>query len=377
MLTLRLHLLPVLGLLFVIESIISLKLLELRVPSHVPVGAHALLTCTWELGARDVLYSVKWYKDGREFFRYVPRDLEPRRKFALPGVEVQNYDSSGGNLTLAPAVLESAGRYRCEVSGERPLFPTVSDHADMTVVVLPDHGPIITGLHPRYRPGDHIRLNCTSGYSKPATRLTWYINGEPAPADTMIPALPEKQGELERSSLTLDFVVKDSDFKQNALKVKACYKPILVHQRGTHARTTLADTMVPAAPEKQGELERSSITLDFVVKDSDFKQNALKVKTVSSYQKGANLVSYGHYTVATSGYSKPATRLTWYINGEPAPSNTMIPALPEKQGELERSSLTLEFVVKDSDFKQNALKVKVSMTFMYFIPTVSSYKGAN
>ncbi|KAJ2949995.1 hypothetical protein O0L34_g11327 [Tuta absoluta] len=252
MLTLRHHLLPVLGLLLVIECIISLELLGLRVPSHVPLDGRALLTCSWKLGTLDVLYSVKWYKDGREFFRHVPRDLEPWRKFSLPGVEVQKYDSTGGNLTLAPAVLESAGRYRCEVSGERPLFPTVSDHADMTVVVLPDHGPIITGLHPRYRPGDHIRVNCTSGFSRPATRLTWYINGEPAPAASMIPALPEEQGELERTSVTLDFVVKDSDFKHNGLKVKclATLTPLYWRSNEESAvkERTIHDKLLQAAP---------------------------------------------------------------------------------------------------------------------------------
>lgn len=67
----------------------SLELLELRVPAHVPLGTRAQLSCRWALGPADVLYSVKWYKDGREFFRHVPRDLEPRRKFPLPGVDVE------------------------------------------------------------------------------------------------------------------------------------------------------------------------------------------------------------------------------------------------------------------------------------------------
>jgi hypothetical protein len=36
----------------------------------------------------EALYSVKWYKDGNEFFRYVPRDMPPVQIFALPGVTV-------------------------------------------------------------------------------------------------------------------------------------------------------------------------------------------------------------------------------------------------------------------------------------------------
>ncbi|GBP07561.1 hypothetical protein EVAR_74146_1 [Eumeta japonica] len=71
------------------DGAVSLQLLELRVPSHVPLGTRAQLSCRWQLGPADVLYSVKWYKDGKEFFRHVPGDLEPRRKFPLPGVDVE------------------------------------------------------------------------------------------------------------------------------------------------------------------------------------------------------------------------------------------------------------------------------------------------
>lgn len=66
-----------------------MELLELRVPAHVALGTRAALACRWALGPADVLYSVKWYKDGKEFFRHVPRDHEPRRKFPLPGVDVE------------------------------------------------------------------------------------------------------------------------------------------------------------------------------------------------------------------------------------------------------------------------------------------------
>lgn len=71
------------------EFTACLSLLNIHVPTYVPLGTRAILSCRWQLGPKDVLYSVKWYKDGREFFRHVPKDLEPKRKFALPGVEVE------------------------------------------------------------------------------------------------------------------------------------------------------------------------------------------------------------------------------------------------------------------------------------------------
>ncbi|CAK1540407.1 unnamed protein product [Leptosia nina] len=199
----------------------SLELLELRVPTHVPIGTRPTLTCKWQLGPTDVLYSVKWYKDGKEFFRHVPRDSETRRKFYLPGVDVEESSTNGANVTLAPAVLETGGRYRCEVSGERPLFPTVSDHSDMIIVALPEFGPVITGSRLRYHVGDRVQVNCTSGRSRPATRLAWYINGEPAPAAAVLPPEQHRHEDgLETTSLALDFKVKPKHFRRGDLKLK-------------------------------------------------------------------------------------------------------------------------------------------------------------
>lgn len=65
----------------------SLHISEIRVPKHVVTGADAQLDCRYDLGG-DALYSVKWYKDGNEFYRYVPRDMPPAQVFKLPGVHV-------------------------------------------------------------------------------------------------------------------------------------------------------------------------------------------------------------------------------------------------------------------------------------------------
>lgn len=45
---------------------------------------------------------------------------------------------------------------------------------------LPEEGPKITGGRPRYQVGDIVKVNCTSGKSKPPAQLNWMINGEPA-----------------------------------------------------------------------------------------------------------------------------------------------------------------------------------------------------
>ncbi|XP_075974123.1 nephrin-like [Anticarsia gemmatalis] len=256
------HLLTLFSLLMVFECIISLELLELRVPAHVALGARAQLSCRWALSAADVLYSVKWYKDGKEFFRHVPRDSEPRRKFPLPGVDVEKSDASGSNLVLSHVVSESAGRYRCEVSGERPLFPTVSEHADMDVVVLPNHGPVITGLHTRYRLGDYVQVNCTSGRSRPPCHLSWYINGEPAPAIAVHPPVYTLYGdELQTTLLQLNFKITQQYFTKNGVKVKCLATLASLYWRSNEEsalleRVKLYESLLPDVQKTNYKVDR-------------------------------------------------------------------------------------------------------------------------
>ncbi|PSN45911.1 hypothetical protein C0J52_24207, partial [Blattella germanica] len=87
---------------------------------------------------------------------------------------------------------------------------------------LPDEGPRISGGRPRYQIGDTVRVNCTSGRSKPAAQLMWFINGEQA--DSTFIRGPEtvytgREG-LETSILGLEFRVKPKHFKRGDMKLK-------------------------------------------------------------------------------------------------------------------------------------------------------------
>lgn len=62
-------------------------MVELVIPEHAARGHNVRLECNFELDG-VILYSVKWYKDGNEFYRYVPREKPPVVVFTLPGVTV-------------------------------------------------------------------------------------------------------------------------------------------------------------------------------------------------------------------------------------------------------------------------------------------------
>lgn len=128
---------------------------------------------------------------------------------------------------LKDVSLQSSGRYRCEVSAEAPSFQTVSDHGDMVVVALPEEGPKITGGSPRYQIGETVKVNCSSGRSKPATQLSWWINGEQVTDRSQLlpyPALVTGREGLETSTLGLTFQVRQKHFKKGDMKLKVSFR---------------------------------------------------------------------------------------------------------------------------------------------------------
>lgn len=59
----------------------------MRIPNHVVRNNTVRLECHFDMNG-EALYSVKWYKDGYEFYRYVPRDHPPAQVFDQNGVYV-------------------------------------------------------------------------------------------------------------------------------------------------------------------------------------------------------------------------------------------------------------------------------------------------
>ncbi|XP_012144886.1 cell adhesion molecule 2-like isoform X2 [Megachile rotundata] len=229
----------------------------LQIPQHVVLNETVLMRCNFNLD-KETLYSVKWYKDGHEFYRYVPRDEPTVQTFRVTGVNVNTRDSTESAVVLNNVNLSSSGRYRCEVSAEAPAFQTVSDHADMTVVVLPDEGPRITGGRSRYKEGELVRMNCTSAPSKPAALLTWFINGEPADAQYLkgphITSVDEKG--LETAVLGLEFSVTNKHFKLGDMKLK-CLATIASVYLQSNEESVEGDERIVKAPVMESRETRA------------------------------------------------------------------------------------------------------------------------
>lgn len=58
------------------------------VPAAVRRGENVNLICQYDLEG-DTLYSMKWYKGKREFFRFTPKKEPSLQTFPLPGIYVE------------------------------------------------------------------------------------------------------------------------------------------------------------------------------------------------------------------------------------------------------------------------------------------------
>lgn len=191
----------------------GLRLNRLTVPDIQDYREHATLACEYEL-ITNKLNSVKWYKDGSEFFRYAPMQQPAIVMFRVAGVHVHNQsvdcDTESCRIQLWYLERQTSGVYRCEVSGDAPDFKLASRMANMTVggecfvifmqrapsskvrlcnlrcsfahrvcAALPQHDPVVGGLQQQYAYGDSIQAGCSTDKSYPPATISWTINDVP------------------------------------------------------------------------------------------------------------------------------------------------------------------------------------------------------
>ncbi|KAL1131777.1 hypothetical protein AAG570_011390, partial [Ranatra chinensis] len=153
----------------------GLKLKELQVPSYVSINDEPTFSCLFDLnGGR--LQSVKWYKDEHEFCRYTPANHPTSLTFPLPGIALKRPGCDMHSVWFSDVSWATGGSYKCEVSLEGPTFFTVSSSRNITVLTYPLKDPVITGVQPRYKEGEHVYANCSSLPSYPPPVITWFIN---------------------------------------------------------------------------------------------------------------------------------------------------------------------------------------------------------
>ncbi|XP_050443875.1 uncharacterized protein LOC126847605 isoform X2 [Adelges cooleyi] len=193
---------------------LGLKMIDVLVPRFADLRQSVVLGCSFEVG-HGKLYSVKWYKDDNEFYRFIPEDLPAVQVFKQPGITLDLSRCNMRRVTLGNLTFQTSGIYRCEVSTDAPKFEMVFKSANMTVIAYPEGNPLIEGVRSRYAVGDIVSGNCTSFKSYPQPSLTWYINGVQA-SDRQVeiyPVLVNPEGPLYSKAVGIRFKVEKDHFQ--------------------------------------------------------------------------------------------------------------------------------------------------------------------
>lgn len=207
----------------------SLTLTSLEFPSHVMLGGSTSLKCSFTRQPSQKLDSIKWYKDGQEFYRLHPHDSQ-RREFPAAGVNIDvNLTSfhllpQSGDHTVAllHTELATTGSYRCQITEAQAPFHTEQQDKNLTIIIQPEKGsPRIEVSKKVVYMGQEAEVECWSDRSKPAANLQFFINGDRVPSDKVqdLKVSYESDG-LETSYRKMRFTVRENHFSKSSLVVK-------------------------------------------------------------------------------------------------------------------------------------------------------------
>lgn len=65
----------------------GLRIVHVTAPNAIESGKNATLVCEYDIES-DALYSLKWYKGRREFFRYTPKEIPAVKVFSIGGIHI-------------------------------------------------------------------------------------------------------------------------------------------------------------------------------------------------------------------------------------------------------------------------------------------------
>lgn len=215
----------------------GIRLTNMTAPRVADFRNNMSLDCHFNMGNED-LNSVKWYKDGSEFFRYQPNQQPHIMIFPVQGISMVTHATDCGehrckvmltNLTR----MHSSGNYTCEISTEAPAFRLASETRDISIVGMPNDNPRIDNVGDDYKVGHFLTARCTSPSASPTPALSWFINEQQAPAAYVsegTTSLPDDQGLTTRSTL-LRFQIDKKHAPNNLiiLKCKSSLPGIPLH----------------------------------------------------------------------------------------------------------------------------------------------------
>ncbi|KAG8184779.1 hypothetical protein JTE90_011565 [Oedothorax gibbosus] len=386
------------------RSLEALRFLNISVPGAVQVGEPVWLKCDFDLEGDD-LYSVKWYKNHVEFYRYQPRDTPPGQTYRLAGTSV---DTSNRLYEVYKPILNSRhtfillqqGQQQSEINYTR--FPSFNNkegvfdaralkrfdnhggvHIDtidakiwwcpctkipggpdlslstwlkegnsFSLIVsllfpaLPSNGPDIIGLQPRYQVGDEVNITCSFGPSKPAAKVNWYINGEVAQTHQVTHLPPRKTTEgLQWIEMRLIFNMAGKYIRKGGLRLQCLAEVFLTYARSQN-ELVIGERLSGPGPQNAPNVIPS--------------RRRPRVSGSSSRYDVGDLVDIN----CTSAKETTPPILRWFINDREVPRLHLVDygSIRSQSSSLVSSVLGLRFHVQQHHLRQGELRLRCEST---------------
>ncbi|XP_034663431.1 uncharacterized protein LOC117898285 [Drosophila subobscura] len=271
-------------LLLVVRRIQCLRVTDINVPQIVDFRDNVTLSCSYDISGHT-LNSVKWYKNGKEFFRYSPLTPPTYIPFAVDGVQLiddgNECNESSCRVELNLLGFKSSGVYRCEVSGDAPHFQLTARDANMSVEALPQNNPLISSFHSMYRFDDFVQVNCSTDFSSLFTHITWYINGVKVSLVDLLPSIETTIAahdyNLRRVVSQLNFYANEPRFHQAQLQQLMLQRQQQPQQKRTISPARLGlELRCVAEIDRYPQLQReAALTAQLFRDDIDLKNQKL------------------------------------------------------------------------------------------------------
>jgi len=216
-----------------IEITGSLTLTSIEFPTHVMLGQSVAMKCSYTKKSDQQIDSIKWYKDGREFYRVHPGiSAGYIRQFEVLGVNVdtntttlldQGQDRWQHCITIINTRLDTSGQYRCQITEARAPFHTEQQDRNLSVIIQPEgRGPRMKVNKEVVSVGAEVVVECWSDRSYPAADLQFFLNGNRVKDDSLgnTQIFRESDGLLESSYRRMCLKVRDSYSQKGVINVK-------------------------------------------------------------------------------------------------------------------------------------------------------------
>ena len=153
---------------------LGLRITKILVPKYVNVGGSSNLFCDFDLEGDELKY-VKWYKDGTELSKFLPRQLVQTQE--RRGVMIDKYESTEKTIILKNVTIFSSGLYKCKVASNGHPSKVKETGARLMLAVEPPNKVEIDTSKETYNVGEKIFARCTSYSSNPTALISWKLNG--------------------------------------------------------------------------------------------------------------------------------------------------------------------------------------------------------